>query len=225
MTVGGRETRVARETAQRAVICVADGQLDSRLSLALVDSGFDTESTSDLREVVNAVEDDTLLVVVLDDHKRGWLRAITDVVQHHPLVRPVVLSDMENPDEFLAAVMAGVGGFCRTDASIEAIVRTVQSVYDSGVGIPRDMVGPLVAHVRHGRGHRMMTAAGPINVTDREWEIMQLMLQRRTTREIADALFVSVGTVRSHVSALVHKVGASDREDLIAMVERANRDR
>ena len=54
---------------------------------------------------------------------------------------------------------------------------------------------------------------------------MQLMLQRRTTREIADALFVSVGTVRSHVSALVHKVGAVDREDLLAMVERANRER
>ena len=225
MTVGGRETRVARETARRAVICVDDGQLDSSLCAALADRGFDTESTSDLREVLDAVEDDTLLVVVLDDHKRGWLRAITDVVQRHPLVRPVVLSDMENPDEFLAAVMAGVGGFCRTDASVEAIVRTVQSVYDSGVGIPRDMVGPLVAHVRHGRGHRMMTAAGPIDVTDREWEIMQLMLQRRTTREIADALFVSVGTVRSHVSALVHKVGAADREDLIAMVERANRDR
>jgi DNA-binding CsgD family transcriptional regulator len=71
----------------------------------------------------------------------------------------------------------------------------------------------------------MMTAAGPIDVTDREWEIMQLMLQRRTTREIADALFVSVGTVRSHVAALVHKVGAVDRDDLIAIVERAQRAR
>jgi DNA-binding CsgD family transcriptional regulator len=67
----------------------------------------------------------------------------------------------------------------------------------------------------------MNTVAGPIDVTDREWEIMQLMLQRRSTREIATALYVSVGTVRSHVSALMHKVGAVDRDDLIAMVERA----
>ena len=58
-------------------------------------------------------------------------------------------------------------------------------------------------------------------MTDREWEIMQLMLQRRSTREIADALYVSVGTVRSHVSALMHKVGAVDRDDLITIVERA----
>ena len=216
---------VARGTARRAFICLSDGALDSSLASALVDRGFETVSSSDLRDVSQTIDDETMVVVVLDESRRGWLRVVTDLVQQHPMVRPVVLSDSDDADEFLAAVIAGVGGFCRTDASIDAIARTVQSVYDSGVAIPRDMVGPLVAHVRHGRGHRMMTAAGPIDVTDREWEIMQLMLQRRTTREIADALFVSVGTVRSHVSALVHKVGAVDRDDLIAMVERANRDR
>ena len=216
---------LARDTARRAVICLADSELDSSLRTALADAGFEAQSHSDLREFTSAAPDESLLVLVLDDSQRGWLRVVTDLVQSRPAVRPVVLSDIDNPDEFLAAVMAGVGGFCRTDASVDAIVRTVQSVYASGVAIPRDMVGPLVAHVRHGRGHRMTTAAGPINVTDREWEIMQLMIQRRTTREIADALYVSVGTVRSHVSALVHKVGAVDREDLIAMVERANRAR
>ena len=220
---GGR-IEAARDTVRRAVICLADAPLDSRLAAALAERGFDTESASDLRELIDTI-DDTLLVLVLDESRRGWLRVVTDLVQRHPLVRPVVLSDSDDADEFLAAVIAGVAGFCRTDSSIEGIVRTVQEVYDSGVAIPRDMVGPLVAHLRHGRGHRMMTAAGPIDVTDREWEIMQLMLQRRTTREIADALFVSVGTVRSHVSALVHKVGAVDRDDLLAMVERANRER
>ena len=207
------------------MICLADGRLDSSLRTALVAAGFEAESHTDLSEFTSAVSDESLLVLVFDDSQRGWLRFVTDLVQLRPAVRPVVLSDIDNPDEFLAAVMAGVGGFCRTDASVNAIVRTVQSVYESGVAIPRDMVGPLVDHVRHGRGHRMTTSAGPINVTDREWEIMQLMLQRRSTREIADALYVSVGTVRSHVSALVHKVGAVDREDLIEMVERANRAR
>ena len=216
---------MSRETAGRAVLCLADAKLDTRLAGALAEAGFETDSRTDLLGISASVDGDALVVLVLDDSQRGWLRVVTDLMQSRPTVRPVVLSNIDNPDEFLAAVMAGVGGFCRTDASVDAIVRTVQSVYESGVAIPRDMVGPLVAHVRHGRGHRMMTAAGPINVTDREWEIMQLMLQRRTTREIADALYVSVGTVRSHVSALVHKVGAVDRDDLIAMVERANRAR
>jgi len=216
---------VVQDAARRAVICLSDAVLDASLAAALADRGFDTESSADLCDVGQTIADDALVVVVLDESRRGWLRLVTDLVQLHPTVRLVVLSNSDDADEFLAAVMAGVGGFCRTDASVDAIVRTVQSVYDSGVAIPRDMVGPLVEHVRHGRGHRMMTAAGPIDVTDREWQIMQLMLQRRSTREIADALFVSVGTVRSHVSALVHKVGAVDREDLIAMVKRANRDR
>jgi len=46
------------------------------------------------------------------------------------------------------------------------------------------------------------------------------MLQRRSTKETADVRFVYVGTVRCHVSPLLHKLGAVDREDAIAMVER-----
>ena len=106
------------------------------------------------------------------------------------LAEAKLLADIDNADEFLAALAGGVAGFCRSDASVDAIVRTIQSVQVSGVAIPRDMVIPLVAQVRHGRGHRMNTVAGPIDVTDREWEIMQLMLQRLTTREIASALYV-----------------------------------
>ena len=47
----------------------------------------------------------------------------------------VVLGAIEGPDEFLAAVSAGVAGFCEPDAPIDAIVRTVESVRDSGVAI------------------------------------------------------------------------------------------
>ena len=90
-----------------------------------------------------------------------------DLVRRRPEVRPVVLADIDNPDEFLAALTGGVAGFCRSNASVDAIVRTIQSVQISGVAIPRDMVVPLVAQVRHGRGHRMNTAAGPIDVTHR----------------------------------------------------------
>jgi len=204
------------------LICLTDETLDASLGAALEALGFTTESGLSL-EALPAVGANEYPVVLIDDRSPDWLRATVDLVRRRPDVRPVVLADIESPDEFLVALTGGVCGFCRSDAGVDAIVRTVQSVCDSGVAIPRDMVGPLVALARHGRGHRMNTVAGPIDVTDREWEIMQLVLQRRSTREIADALFVSTGTVRSHLSALMHKVGAVDRDDLIDMVERAQR--
>jgi DNA-binding NarL/FixJ family response regulator len=220
--VGGNRVGLARDAARSVLICLADHGLAAPLSLALADVGFFVEVLDGgLDELLDRDGDGESIVVVVDDSVSDWLRTTIDLVRRRPEVRPVVLADIENANEFLAALAGGVAGFCRADAGVDAIVRSIQSVQASGVAIPRDMVVPLVAQVRHGRGHRVNSVAGPIDVTHREWEIMQLMLQRRTTREIATALYVSVGTVRSHVSALVHKVGAVDRDDLVAMVERA----
>ena len=114
---------------------------------------------------------------------------------------------------------AGVVGVCPRDASEAAIERSIRSIVQTGVAIPRTLTKPLVDAVRQrGGGHIVQTAAGEITVTDREWEVLQMLLQRRSTAEMADNLFVSVGTVRSHVSTLLRKLGAVDREDVIALV-------
>jgi DNA-binding NarL/FixJ family response regulator len=223
--MGGGQIDVQRDAARRVVLCLSDARLGGELTSALERAGFHIETHQDLARASFESEPPRPVVVVLDDRQHDWLRTVVDLTHAHPEIRPVVLADIESAEQFLAALMGGVVGFCRADASVAAIVRTIETVDGSGVAIPRDMVGPLVAQVRHGRGHRLDTIAGPIDVTDREWEILQLMMQRRSTREIADAVFVSVGTVRSHVAALVRKVGAVDRDDLVQMVERSARRR
>ena len=124
---------------------------------------------------------------------------------------PVVVVDDEHP-----AWLRQVADLLdeRPDACVLA---SVMALIDGGVAIPRGLVPTLVAEVRHGRGHSIPTRVGRIELTDREWQILQLLAQRRTTREIADSLFVSAGTVRSHVSSLLKKVGAVDREDLLRL--------
>ena len=221
-SMGGTTTTNRAGVRGRAIVCTQDVDLDQRLRVGLAEAGFDTHSTSSLRGSLGD-DDGAWTVVLVDDGSPDWLRDVSDLMRRQPELRPIVLTTDEHVDECLAAITAGVAGFCRRDASTEAILRTVSSVIESGVAIPRSMMGPLVDHVRHGRGRRVQSAAGPIEVTDREWEILQLMMQRRSTKDMAEALFVSVGTVRSHVSALLHKLGAVDRDDAVAMIERARR--
>lgn len=228
MVVGRPRPGEARlEVHARAVIALSSARLEDDLQRALGDAGYAVSVASNASEIGDLLDLDSRVtesvIAVLDDGHDDWLRAVSDLVGERPGIRPVMLASMDGAEEFLAAVTAGVAGFCSPDADIAAIVRTIESVRESGVAIPRDMVPPLVDHVRHGRGHRVETAAGAIDVTDREWEILQLLIQRRSTREMADTLFVSAGTVRSHVSTLLKKLGAVDREDAIAMVERGGR--
>jgi DNA-binding NarL/FixJ family response regulator len=190
------------------------------LHRALIDAGCEPVTVDDLDDLTDQMEPDEPVLVVFDETVQDWLTFVTSLVQVRPSARPVLLAQIDDPDAFLCAVMAGVVGFCDPDSSVDAIVRTVKSVCEFGIAIPRGMAEPLVTHVRLGRGYQVQTDTGKIYVTDREWEILSLLMQGRSTKEMAETLFVSQATVRGHVSTVLKKLGAVDREDAIALVRR-----
>jgi DNA-binding NarL/FixJ family response regulator len=208
--------------APAAVSCLVDPERASRVRSALDDLGFSVTEIDDAAELRAMVVDAPTLLVV-DASLPGWLGEVARLTASFPGLQTLLAGDLGGPDDFLAAVTAGVSGFCGADASADVIARTIESMLESGVAIPRSFVRPLVESVRKGPGRRIETAAGSVQVTDREWEVVQMLVQRRSTREIADALFVSVGTVRSHVSTLLRKLGATDREDAVRLIERGRR--
>lgn len=203
----------------RIVIAVSDPARAEQLVDALSSNGYDTACAPGITRVADFVDEELSCVVIVDDDHPNWLRSVTDLLHLRPNARLLALVDVESPAEMLAAVGAGVAGFVSPLADDAAIARTVRALIDSGVAIPRGLVPALVEEVRRGRGRSVTTATGQIDVTEREWEILQLLLQRRSTREISEMLFVSVGTVRSHISALGRKLGAVDREDTIRLLE------
>lgn len=202
---------------------VSSTRLRAELATALGDVGFEVQIADAVTDMTRRLGSDDRMIVIIDDADGKWLRIVSEVKAAHPDAILVLLAAVDVAEEFLAAVCAGVAGFCSPGTGLDAIVRTVESVRQSGVAIPRSLVPALVEQVRHGHGHRIKTAAGPIEVTDRENDILQLLMQRRSTREMAETLFVSVGTVRFHVSTLLKKLGAVDREDAIALIERGRR--
>jgi DNA-binding CsgD family transcriptional regulator len=76
----------------------------------------------------------------------------------------------------------------------------------------------LADNLRNGlRGVRVGDAGGRgVDLTGREWEVLVLLRQDRTTGDIARHLVISRVTVRTHVAALVHKLGVGGRAGLLA---------
>lgn len=220
-----RRSDLGDQSDQRALVVVClTGQCahsEQNLTVHLETAGYEVAASSSLEHVSDRVAAADFVVVLSDDSSSKWLESITDLLCDHPNVRPVVIAELHSSEEFFAALAAGVVGFCRPDTSAAAIVRAVVSVEQNGTAIPRGMVTPLVEEIRHGRGHTVHTIVAEIEITDREEQILQLLLQRRSTRQMAEALSVSSGTVRSHMSTLLRKLGAHDRDDAIAIVERS----
>jgi DNA-binding NarL/FixJ family response regulator len=219
----GNTNSSARSGTPGRVVVLASVDRSGEIVEALRAHGFRVDVAADINCVASVVTFDEHFVVLTDAHQPKWVRGVSDLVSVRSGARTLVLALLGGPDEILAALNAGVAGFVSPNADTDAIARSIHSIFDSGVTIPRGMVPALVAAVTFGRGHSLETPAGRIGLTDREWAILQLLMQRRTTREMAQAHHVSVGTVRSHVSALLRKMGAHDRDHLVRLIEERQR--
>ena len=89
--------------------------------------------------------------------------------------------------------------------------------------MPRVLVARLIREIqRMGRGPMLDGGGGLVELTPRQWEVLNLMADRLSTAEIAARLLVSPVTVRRHVSAILEKLGVADREAALNLL-RLNR--
>jgi DNA-binding NarL/FixJ family response regulator len=114
-------------------------------------------------------------------------------------LRALVLTSATEPSAAARAVQAGAAGVLYKDIDPDALVRAIRSVRDGNVLLAPEALGSLV------RGSR------PDTLTAREREVLALIADGRSNREIARLLRLSEKTVKAHVSSVLAKLGVQDR--------------
>jgi DNA-binding NarL/FixJ family response regulator len=148
------------------------------------------------------------------------IEACRRIVAKAPQVRVVMFSVGQDRDVEMRALRAGAAGFLYKDASIESVRRSLRAVARGQAAISRHLTMRLIEMVRrtseNGIGLRPVKSV----LTSREWEVLDLMCTGATTREIADALFLSEDTVYSHSKSILRKLGVHSRAEAIIAAER-----
>jgi DNA-binding NarL/FixJ family response regulator len=133
------------------------------------------------------------------------------IVNGTPQTRVVMLATSADLELEMRAVRAGASGFVIKSAEVATIKRALGIVGSGHAIISPELTGVLVERLRRtpadGTGTRPVKSA----LTNREWEILDLMCGQMGTREIADALFLSPETVNSHVKNVLKKLGVHSR--------------
>ncbi|GIE94503.1 response regulator transcription factor [Paractinoplanes rishiriensis] len=129
--------------------------------------------------------------------------------------RVIVLTTFERDEYVFDALRIGASGFLLKDTKPAALLEAVRTVVDGGA-----LLGPSVTRtvIREfaGLAPRPVTPVpGLGQLTDREREVVTLVAQGLTNHEIAERLFVSPATARTHVSRSMIKLGARDRAQLV----------
>jgi DNA-binding NarL/FixJ family response regulator len=124
-------------------------------------------------------------------------------------VRALVFTAFDTDDRILAAVRAGAQGYLLKGAPREELFRAIRVVHAGGSLLEPVVASKLLRQVRH-------PTTPDVRVTPRELEVLRLVARGRQNKEIARDLAVTERTVKFHLSALMRKLGASNRVEAVA---------
>ena len=133
-------------------------------------------------------------------------RAIKEV---HPRTRILVVTLSEDPDYLLEALRVGAAGYVLKDASRREVVTAVRQVLSGESPLDPKLSAQLIR--RLASQTRESRPAHTDELTHRELEVLRLIAEGKTNAEIAQTLFISVGTVKVHVERIINKLDVSDR--------------
>ena len=134
----------------------------------------------------------------------------------------VVLTGAGEDDHELGmqALRAGASGFLSKDLEIEALPRALEGLRAGEAAISRKRTLALIERLREAPAGSAGMRPVKSPLTAREWEVVDLLHQGRTTEQIADQLVLSGETIRSHIKNLMRKLGTHSREEAVEAAHR-----
>lgn len=204
----------------RVLLADGDPLVRTKLRTALEEEGLDV-----VGEAASAPEAITLAgayrpqVIVFDVALRP-AGGLAPIVGPNPDgARVVVTSERVDLDIVLESLDAGARGVVERRIDGAILARVLRAVAAGELAIPRRLEYGLIEHLR-GRVVRE-TGTRPIKsmLTQREWEVLDLLSLDRSTSDIAAELFVTEETVRSHIKHILRKLQVGSRAEAVAVAQ------
>jgi two-component system, NarL family, response regulator LiaR len=150
--------------------------------------------------------------VVLMDLKMpvmNGIHATKEIKEKYPLVKVLVLTTYDADAWLFDAIRNGADGYLLKDTTREMLIQSIEEIYEGKTPVDSKVAGRLFSKL----SRQALPGDSTIgkDLVDREREILKLISHGMTNAEIARTLFLSEGTVRNYVSAILEKLGVEDR--------------
>jgi two-component system, NarL family, response regulator LiaR len=162
---------------------------------------------ADGEEALRACDETAPDVVLMDIVMPGMdgVEATRRIRETHPQVQVLALSSFQEGDYVQRVLSAGAIGYLLKDVSADDLASSIRAAH---AGRPSLSPGAATALV-----HSTTQPAFAARITDRQREVLRLIVEGRTNAQIADELIISIATVRYHVSALFAVLGVDNRAE------------
>lgn len=211
----------AVSTPEAHVLIAAD-RLPTRvgLRLALERDARCTEAMDAESAVATAVRERPDVCLLGLAAPRDALRAANEIAARVPSAAVILLTSRLDEDEFMAAVRVGASGYLSQAMDPARLPYVVRDVLRGETAVPRKFVARLLDELRSRERRRsiVLSRRGRIHLTAREWEVVELLLRRATTSEMAAELGLAPVTVRRHLGSVERKLGVRTRAEVVHLL-------
>lgn len=146
------------------------------------------------------------------------VEATRSLQRTHPDIPILVLTTYDAEDWVVDAVRAGAAGYLLKDAPRERLIEAIKGTTAGKTHVDPGVAGDLLARVAVAQRPEPGTFADKLS--DRELDVLRLLAKGMTNASIAEQLFLSEGTVRNYVSAILTKLHLEDRTQAAVMAVR-----
>jgi DNA-binding NarL/FixJ family response regulator len=213
----------------RIVLADAHAAARAGLASALAGGGFEiVAEASDARTALEATIRERPDICLLDADMPGdAIAATAQISDEAPQTAVIVLATERGEAAMLEAIRAGAAGYLHKDMDPERLRYALRGVLDGEGALSRRETGRLMQELRtRDRGRRLAApSGGDVELSAREWSVLELLAGGASTREVAAALGISAVTVRRHLSSVTAKLGVPDRDAAVAALRSARADR
>ena len=222
--VGSARSADKRGVTERVLIVDDHPLTRDALAALLAQQGFDVVGeAADGAEAIAAAETLKPDLILLDLTMPGMdgLTALPQLRERAPTSEVVVLTASDAEENLLAAIRAGASGYLLKTEPPEQIAAFLRAVARGDAALSGGVARRLLDRVRDGGRLGGVPEEVTRLLSAREVEVLLLLDEHLGTDEIAQRLFISEHTVRSHVKSLLKKLGVSSRREALERLESA----
>ena len=128
-----------------------------------------------------------------------------------PEAKVIILTTFEDDDYIINAMTFGASGYLPKDIGSKKLIEAIRDGYSGSIILPGKIASKITSHLAHNKTEQVELS----DFSQREQDIIRLLVDGCNNKEIADSLYLTVGTVKNYITQIYSKIGANDRANAV----------
>jgi DNA-binding NarL/FixJ family response regulator len=162
--------------------------------------------------------DVVLMDIVMPDV--GGIEAIRAIRAEDPAANIIALTSFSDEQLISQALAAGARGFLYKDVSVDELINAIRQAHLGRVILDSDALSALMSKLEASQNRERHHGPGDVKLTPREKDVLHLLVEGKSTKQMAVILRIQPSTIKQALSSLYQKLGANNRTEAVSIALR-----